>query len=98
MLETFEVGVFRQMVHVHRALGEEWILFYRRRRRAAERLRQVVEAPSLWTRAACAAHASHGEVAHRTGSVAATVSGWRDLLWWSIVQCVGEAEGRRAAP
>lgn len=60
-LEGFESLVLRQMVDLRKAPDEEWVAFYRRRRRATDRLRQAVAAP-LWDRALRAAHLWHGHM------------------------------------
>lgn len=50
-----------------------------------------------WHRAVRAIQARRGHVARRPDTAAARLMGWRDALWWSIVQALGEVASGRAA-
>lgn len=89
-LESFEGWVLRHMLDVDRPPDEEWPPFSSCQR-AADRLRRAVDMPPLLDRAVRAVHALLCHVARRIGIVAQVVLGWRDALWWSIVQHVGAA-------
>lgn len=91
ILEGQELRWMRAMTGLRKAPGEEWIPFHRRRRSAAEALRDSQGRWTLWHRACHSVHGLFGHLSRHQDLPAGAALGWRGADWWRIVQELHDA-------
>lgn len=86
------------MTGVYNRPTDSWAEFYRRRRRAADHLRAADGPPwTLFHRACHAPHAWLGHVSRHADSPPGAALAWRDVGWWTAMQCLGSQPEQQPA-
>ena len=92
-VDALETRHLRKVLRQYRQLDEDWLVFFRRRRRAERDLRAAAQQPPLYSRALSSIHRWAGHAARSGLPFLAASLRFRDTAAWRVRQFIGSTPG-----